>query len=177
MFLTRWRILASLGLAAFFVAAVALVVLDLRHRSRVRELTELADAAEADALRQRGIADSLRAVRVVEVDTFVVRRTRWDTLKTSDTVTVETLVQVADSTIASCDRALNACVAEVGVLNVALDSALSAAKLRKDALKPRRLFGLIPLPEVKPCANASAFYALDDQQLHAGVGGGLCLTF
>ena len=164
-------------MAVFLAAAGALVVRDLNRRGQVRELIRLANAAEAEASELRRVADSLRNVRVVEVDTFIVRRTRWDTLKTSDTVTVETLVRVADSTIAACDRALNACVAEVGVLNVALDSALSAAKLRKDALKPRRLFGFIPLPEVKPCANASAFYALDDQRLHAGVGGGLCLTF
>lgn len=180
MFLTSAsRLWFAAGACVLLVGALAGVT-TLWRRERT-DLMARADLAEAASQNLARIANRLGQERVAAEARYAALKPRWrtivETVTDSVPVPVEVIVRVADSTIAACDTALNACAAEVAVLRPALDSALSAAKLRKEALTPRRLFGFLPLPEVKPCANASAFYALDDQRFHAGVGGGLCLTF
>lgn len=159
-------------IAAFWVSGV------LVRNAEVARAAEAAraDSAVAEALALKRIADSIRAVREQRVDTFIVRRTNWDTLKTSDTVTVETIIRVADSTISACDTALNACIAETATIRPALAKALLADSLRKEAMRPRRLFGFIPIPRFKPCPTVSIIYA-EDGRIHGGVGASACLTF
>ena len=105
------------------------------------------------ALRQQ----SQRIDSLYQTDTLTLTKwkTKWDSVlvhdTTHDTITVERIIQVADSTIRSCSRALRTCEDQVAVLRtwLAQDSVSYRALRRENArLKLTRHLGCAVGPSV-----------------------------
>lgn len=145
------------------VVLVGLLLLFLRERQAAIRAERRAVTAEeaADSLRRRG--DSVAVV--YQVDTLRLTRwmTRWDSVTLPgvvDTVPVEVLVAVADSTIRACTVALSTCELRVATERERGDSlAVAAASWRKVArgkwVTPRLELTVTPRLDPQAAAEVS----------------------
>lgn len=111
-------------------------------RARAKAVAK-AEAAEAQAQLAgkavdslAGLADSLRGVYQIDTLHLTRWRTRWDSIRVpgaTDTIPVEIIVQVADSTILACTAALGTCEQRVATATERGDSAVAAADHWKEA--------------------------------------------
>ena len=124
-------------LLALLLAAVLWA--DAARRGAVVKAEAQTDSAQA----LRGVVDSLRAlerrqdtVYAGRVDTLRQWRTRWDSVLVpgaTDTVTVERVVQLADSTIRACEAVVATCEERVATARERGDSAERMAEHWQEA--------------------------------------------
>lgn len=129
----------TLRLALALALVLALIGWAVQRRAAtVAERRAHVAQAAADSLRRRG--DSLRVVYQTDTVRLTRWRTRWDSITgpgVVDTVPVEVIIQVADSTIQACTLALRTCEQRVAVERERGDSLQSAAdQWRKVARGP-----------------------------------------
>lgn len=147
----------DLVLGIVLVVAVVLFFQQRQAASRAERRAAMATAA-ADSLRRRG--DSLAAAYTVDTLRLTRWVTRWDSVTMPgvvDTVPVEVIVAVADSTIRACTLALGTCEERVKTERERGDSlAAAAASWKKIArgpfLSPR--IELTVTPQLEPQAAA-----------------------
>lgn len=133
-----WLVLALVGAVA--LGYVGRAQLDGKRAAADQATIRGHEATIAALNTQIGRKDT---VFRIQRDTFLIRRQRWDTVKTVDTVTVrqvsiDTLrlvVRVADSTIAACSLALTTCEERTALLRerIAVDSGTIRALSREVA--------------------------------------------
>lgn len=101
--------------------------LERRARSEAEERAAVAEAA-VDSLDQ--LAEQLRKQYRVDTVTLTRWKTRWDSIVgpgRTDTLTIERVILVADSTIRACEAVVKTCERRVAVERERGDSAVSAA--------------------------------------------------
>lgn len=102
--------------------------LERRARSEAEERAAVAEAA-VDSLDQ--LAAELRKQYRVDTVTLTRWKTRWDSIVgpgRTDTLTIERVILVADSTIRACEAVVKTCEMRVAVERERGDSAVSEAK-------------------------------------------------
>lgn len=120
----KWLVLLLLLLAAYWAGDKLGTA---RANAKADSLTVVAEQTHRAVDSLKRVEAALRERYTVDTVVLTRWRTRWDSLKVTDSVPVEVLVYVADSTIRACTLALGTCEARVAAATERGDSAESEA--------------------------------------------------
>lgn len=125
-------------IAALAVGGIVLGVMLTKQSQSTDRQRARADAAERSVHSLDSIIDSLSTKYHVDTVRFAKWHTRWDTLTapgTVDTIPVEQIIRVGDSTINTCTEALSTCETRVARERERADSIASALTAYKRLVK------------------------------------------
>lgn len=116
-------------IGALLVGGIILGIMLVKQFESTSKQRARAEAAELAIDSLDSVIDSLEQTYKQDTVRLTKWRTRWDTVKAGvDTVPVETIIEVADSTINACQAALSTCETRVARERERADSIESAKK-------------------------------------------------